>query len=232
MSYLTIVRRAAALTNLPRPDTVVGSTDEQVIQLGALANEEGLNLAQRHDWQALVRQHTFLTEADPDQTTAVPDDLDRFIYNSTYNRSTDRGVFGPITPQQWQMFQAYPQLSTVYLAFRMRDGAYLLTPDPPEGQTIAYEYVSKNWAISPSGTPQSEFLADADTTYLDESLIVYGIRWRFKAAKGLDYSEDLRTYERQVQQQAGRDGGLTALTIGYAGGAWLANIPDGNWPSA
>lgn len=232
MSYLTIVRRAAALTNIPRPDTVAASTDEQVIQLGALANEEGLELARRHDWQALTRQQTFVTVAAAEQPDAAPSDLDRFIYNSFYNRSTDRAVFGPITPQQWQMFQAYPQLSTVYLAYRQRGSAFLITPDPPADETIAFEYVSNEWAIAADGEPQSEFIADADTTYLDENLIVYGVRWRFKQAKGLDYAEDLRTYERQVQQVIARDGGSTALTMGYAGGAWLANIPDGNWPSA
>lgn len=232
MTYLSIVRKAAALTNIPRPDTIVGSTDEQVIQLGALANEEGLELARKHDWQVLTRQKTFTTVAAAEQPGSVPTDLDRFVYNSFYNRSTDRAVFGPITPQQWQMFQAYPQISTVYLAYRMRDGAFLITPNPEADQTIAYEYVVNTWAESAAGDPQTEFLADADTTALDENLIVYGVRWRFKQAKGLDYAEDLRAYERQVQQAIGRDGGSTALTMGYAGGAWLANIPDGNWPSA
>jgi hypothetical protein len=201
--------------------------------LYALANEEGEALARSFDWQALRRQELFTTVAQADQTAAIPNDVQRFVRNSFYNRTTVRPMLGPITPQEWQAVQALPAIYSMYLAYIERDGKFLITPTPPADQTIAYEYISTNWAKSSTGTPQDQFLADDDTTYLDEYLIRLGLRWRYLQAKGLDYAEAMRTYELELQKQEGRDGGATIVSA-YTTDAWPMppNIPPGNWPSA
>lgn len=230
MSYLTIVQRAAQLLSLPTPTTVVGSTDPNVIQLGALANEVGEELSRDHDWQVLTKQQTFLTVAAEIQPAAVPTDWDRFLPNTFVNRTTIRSL-QLITPQMWQAIMALPALGTPYIMWRERDGNFLTTPTPPADQTIAYEYVSKNWVLSPASVAKAYFSEDADTTYLDERLIRLGSIWRFKQTKGLDYGEDLKTYETEKQKIMGKDGGATALDIG--GGSLFAlgaNIQSGNFP--
>lgn len=230
MSYLTIVQRAAQLLSLPTPATVVGSTDPNVVQLGALANEVGEELARDHDWQALTQQHLFTTSGTEDQPDAVPDDWDRFLPDTFFNRTTIRQL-QLITPQVWQAIQALPALGTPYIMWRERDGVFLTTPTPPVGQEIAYEYVSKNWALSPSSVPQSYFQADADTAYLDDRLIRLGTIWRFKQTKGLDYGEDLKTYEVERQKIQGKDGGAAALNIAGSLQFTLgANVQSGNFP--
>lgn len=234
MTYLTIARRTADLLSITRPQSVVNSTDQQVRQLGAIINEEGQDLSSSFDWQCMRRQKTFTTTADPEQLGAVPDDWDRFIANSFFNRTTLRQMFGPITPQRWQAIQVYPQFVGVYLAFIQRDNKFLITPTPPADQTIAYEYVTKNWALAADGvTEKSEFTADTDTTILPsgERLIELGTRWRWLKAKGMPYAEDLKTYEMQKEQVQARDGGNTQINTGgdpYYN--WRANIPEGNFP--
>lgn len=233
MTLLTLTQRTCDLLSIPRPATVVNSTDQQVRQLFALINEEGADLASSFDWQCMRRQSTFTTVADPEQTGAVPDDWDRFIANSFFNRTTLRQLFGPITPQRWQAIQVYPQFVGIYLAFIQRDNKFLITPTPPANETIAYEYVTKNWAISDADVEKSEFTADTDTTIIPsgERLIELGARWRWKAAKGLPYAEDLKTYEMQKEQTQARDGGSTQINTGgdpYYN--WRANIPEGNFP--
>jgi hypothetical protein len=52
--------------------------------------------------------------------------------------------------------------------------------------------------------PQPSFLADTDTTYLDESLIADAVVWMFLRAKGLSYAEEMTTYERNLEQQPWR----------------------------
>lgn len=230
MSYLTIVQRAAALLSLPQPATVVGSTDPNVIQLGGLANEVGEELSRDHNWQALTQEHLFTTSGTEDQPNAVPADLDRFLADTFFNRTTIRQM-QLITPQQWQAIKTLPALGTPFIMFRERDGVFLTTPTPPAGQEIAFEYVSVNWALSPSNVPQPLFLADADTTYLEERLIRLGAVWRFKQTKGFDYGEDLKTYEIERQKAMGKDGVNAALNMG---GSLLwgfgANIQTGNFP--
>lgn len=235
MSLLTLTQTTARLLGIPVPTEVVNSTDTQVQQLLALANEEGQELARDHDWQILTKQKTFLTVADPEQTGAVPTDWARFIPNSFYNRTTLRPVFGPITPQQWQAIQAYPQMNLVYLAFRQRDGAFLMTPTPPADDEIAYEYVGKDWVETMSGATISEFTADSDEPLLEQRLFELGVRWRFLKSKGLDYAEDFRTYEYAKQRAMADDGGATRLNVtgrSYFNPFGYPQLPLGNWPSS
>ena len=230
MSLLSIIGAVSGQLSLPQPSAVASSTDRQVIQLWALANEEGASLARRHPWQALVEEQSFTTVASPAQGAALPADLDRFIPNSFFNRSTLRAMTGPITPRQWQWIQAQPAYSTACLMFRERTGQFLIAPTPPAGETIAYEYLSRNWARSSGGAAQAAFLADADTAVLDEGLITLGLRWRFLRAKGLDYAEEMASYERELEQAMARDGGSTALNIApSAVGRSRVNLPDGDF---
>lgn len=232
MSLLTLIQRSADLLSIPRPAAVISSADQQVRQLYALAYEEARDLASAHNWQALTRQQTFTTTAAAAQTAAIPSDLDRFIPGSFFNRDTRRPVLGPITPQLWQGIQANPQLNRVFLAFREREGSFLITPTPPAGQTIAYEYVSTNWARNAALTTSSaEWTADTDATYLDEWLITLGIRWRWKKSKGMPYGEDYDTYEKQRDQSRARDGSAPSISLTgreYQLGI-LPNLPEGDW---
>lgn len=231
MSLLTLIQRSCALLSIPVPTFAVGSTDQQVRQLIAIANEEGDNLAGSYDWQILREQATFTTVATANQPAAVPVDWDRFIANSFFNRTTQRYVWGPLTPQQWQSIQAQPQLNRVYLGFIQRHGEFLITPTPPAGQTIAYEYITRNWCKSAANVPQSEYLADTDEAYLDERLMALGVRWRFLKSKGLEYSEDFRTYESEKTQKQARDGGNSAIsTTGTDYFLYGDNIPAGSFP--
>lgn len=230
-NLLSMVQRACRLLSIPVPDEVVGSTDTQVQQLYALANEEGDELAGAYDWQIMRRQHLFNTVASAVQSGAVPADFDHFIANSFFNRTTMRNVYGPITPQEWQAIQAQPQLNRVFLAFVERDGQFLVTPTPPANQEIAYEYITKYWAKSDAGVPQAEFLADTDETYLDDKLFPLGLRWRFLKSKGLDYAQDFATYHSERSQRMARDGGNGVIdTAGGSYYGWATNIAEGNFP--
>lgn len=209
------------------------STDLLIKQLFGLANEEGKSLAKRGDWEALLTQWTFVTVAAEVQTnTPIPTDMRKLIPNSFFNRTTVRQMVGPVTPQQWQLFQARPAAAYIYLAFRERLGDFLITPIPPAGETIAYEYITKNWAMSSAGQGKPAFTSDDDTSFLDEELITLGIKWRFKQAKGLDYGEDMRTYELAVASALGEDGGSTFLNIGGPMPILppdRANLPEGGF---
>jgi hypothetical protein len=230
---LSICQDAADLIGIPRPVEVVNSTDQQVRQLLALAKEEGHELATSHPWEILNRQHTFTTVAAEEQPDAVPDDWDRFLPNSFFNRTTRLEVIGPITPQVWQAIMAQPQLNRVYLAFRERDNKFLITPNPTAGQTIAYEYISKNWVEAADGELKPTFTADTDTPLLESRLFVLGLRWRFRKTKGLDYAEDYKTYQKEVQKVQGKDGGSTKLDITGRNlyNQWgYPNLPLGNFP--
>src|SRR5687768_2096166 len=69
MSLLSIVAGACGQLNLVTPPAVVGSTDQQTLQLLALARQGGKELARRFDWQVLTKEATFSTAAAEQQAT-------------------------------------------------------------------------------------------------------------------------------------------------------------------
>lgn len=209
----------------------MASTDQQVRQLYAIVKEEVRSLAARHDWQILRKEWLFLSNALPDQLLAIPPDFDHFVSNTFFNRSTMREVIGPITPQQWQAIRAQPQLNRVFLAFIQRGGEFLVSPTPPSGETVAYEYITNLRCYSALDVPKVNYEADSDTCFMDEELVKLGLRWRFLKSKGLEYAEDFRTYETECNQSAARDGGSGELnTTGDGQYVLSPNLPSGNFP--
>lgn len=206
MSLLTVVQNAARQLSVPVPTTVISNTAETAVHLLRLAQEEGKALAARHPWQALISEHTFTTSAAETQSGGLPADFNGWVIPETmYNRTKRRYVFGPVAPEEWQSLKA-SLVSRVNPAYRIRGDALLFTPAPPASETVAFEYISKNWCKSSGGTRQDAWAADTDTGVLNEDLMTLGLVWRFKQAKGMEFQTDGALYERRVDQASMRDG--------------------------
>ena len=212
MSLLTIVSSACDRLNLPTPTTVMTNQTETIRALRGFAQEEGKDLSRRAAWQKLTKEHTFTTLAASDQGAAsIPDDFDWYKADTMFNRTRRRAVVGPLDDELWQQIQA--SLTTlVDPGFRFRGGTILITPTPPAGQTVAYEYTSNQWCESEAGTDQSEWMADTDVPILEPELFILGLVWRFRKAKALSYDEDFSTYERAVLDRMMKDGAKPRLS--------------------
>lgn len=236
MTALSIAQAVAGRIGINIPTVLFTSTDGNVQQLRELLIESAEALSKRGDpgWQSLQAEWAFVTVNQFEQTnTPLPPDLRAIIPDSAFNRTTNRKVAGPLTPQQYQQGQIWPQLAAPYLTYRERGGLMLMEPAPPAGQTIAYEYISSYWAKSSANVAKATFTSDDDGTYLDEELLKLDVRWRWKAAKGLDYGEDMETAEREIMKALGRDGGAGALDLNGTPlnlPPWRYNVPEGNWP--
>lgn len=230
MTLLTIVQGACDRIGLARPAAVLSSSEQQVRELLALANEEGLELSRRADWQALCKEQTFTSVATETQTSMLPSDFDRFVPDTFWNRSKRRPFKGPVTPQEWQEIKAWTTAPLPEI-FVYRGNNILVQPVPSAGDTFAYEYVSKNWCESSGGTDQDAWAADTDVGLLPERLIILGIVWRWKSMKGLPAADDATTYDVQVRQALLRD--RPYRTISMAMGSRQRRpgiaVPDGDW---
>lgn len=231
MSLLTIAQAAADRIGIPQPTSLVGSSDQNARMMLSLANQEGKALSRRFPWQRCTMEQTFATVA---STVAydLPDDFDRIVEGSIWNRTQTRPVIGPVTAQRWQMMQAQA-ITATWQAVYIRSNQMLFTPTPTAADTIGYEYVSKYWCGAAASTePEQEaWAADTDVAYLDEECLTLGLIWRFLRAKGLDYGEAFRSYELEVNSRMANDGGQRILDLssepGY--GVFAPFIEDGNW---
>lgn len=231
MSLLSLVRDACDIVGVPRPNSVTAAADQTARTMLTLAQREGRELARRWSWQVLRKEKTFQSVAQTVQTGAVASDFDRMLADSFWNRDEQEPVLGPLTPGEWQAMVASVALP-IEAAFQFRAGQIELYPTPTAGETYGYEYISNQWCQSTGGTGQTAWAADTDTGILDEELMTLGLVWRFKQSRGLDYAEDMRTYETQVLQAMSRDGTRRVVSLGREmdfDAPRYALVPEGNW---
>lgn len=234
MTLLSIVQDAAVDLNLNRPTVAVASTDTLVLQLVSLAKRDGLDLIRRYDWQALTEEVSFTTVATEEQTTlsAVASDFFRMVDESMNNRTRHWRVFGPLSPQAWQRRLALGVQVGVVNAFRIRGDSILFYPTPTAGDSVYFEYISRNWVADTNGTPKSAFTADTDVARIDEDILTLGVKWRFLKSKGMDYSEEFRSYESALESVFGSDGARGPVDMtgdGTIEQAMGQLVPDGSW---
>jgi hypothetical protein len=225
MSLLTLVQEVAGSLNLPQPASVVGNTDPDAILFLNLAKREGRELFRRHDWQKLIVEHTQTTLATVAQT-ALPAAFDHLTPDvEIWNRSTDTRYLGPVSSSEWMRLNSGTS-GGVSGWWRLIGGALNIYPAPTAGQTIAFEYISKNWCQSSALVGQSTWAADADTGIISEELMALGVTWRWLRAKGMDYAEEMATYEREIEKAAARDRGFRIMAIGRSSDD---SLPSPTW---
>ena len=201
-----------------------------VIQIQGLVEEEGNDLAARAPWQTLINEASLTTTATSNQgdmATLCPNGYRYILNNTIWSRTRRLPVAGPLDPVEWQQLQAM-FVNGPYYRYRIRGNDLLVNPTPPAGESWYWEYVSYNWITDAGGTQYRQyFSADTDVSLIPETLLIAGLRWRWKKEKGLDYAEDFRTYETQVQDAIGRDGGKRTLAMDQTAPA----IQPGIWVS-
>lgn len=213
LTCLQIIQTVCKRIGITAPNTALGSTDSQIIQLVSLCEEEGQELATRYPWEALQSEATFTTVAAQIQATlaSVTTGFDYIVNDTIWNRTLRRPVYGPNSEQDWAQKKAI-QLNGPFNSFRIIGDSINFYPNPVAGQTCAFDYITRNWLTTATGTGET-WAADTDTPRISDQLIVLGLIWRWKQAKGLDYSEDFNKYERRVMDAMGRDAGKPKLNM-------------------
>lgn len=234
MSMLTIVQAFCERTKIPVPTTVMGTSDEQILQVRALLEEEGDALSRRGDWEALTVEvsHTTLAAEDQGTVVSIATNGFRYIKDDTMWDRTDKLPIPLMHSTKWQRFKAAVSTAPRY-HYRIRGGKLLMHPAPTAGHSVYFEYISKNWILSANGvTYKTAFTLDTDTVLLPEELFRMGLRWRWKKEHGMEYAEDFRDYEMQVADALGRDGGKQAIHLdgGFPVSRPGIVVPEYNWP--
>jgi hypothetical protein len=232
LTLLQTIQKVCKRIGILAPNAAFTSTDLQIQQLVELCEEEGQEQAARYQWQALQTEAIFTTVAAQLQGTlsTIAPGCEYIVNDTIWNRTLRRPVYGPRSEQEWQQIKAI-QINGPFNSYRIIADAINFYPDPVAGQTCAFEYMSKNWVNSAGGGTSSVWTSDTDTAKLNDRLMLLGTRWRWKAAKGLDYSEDFASYEAIITDAMGRDASKPRLSMSgtiYEIQPVIA-IPRGSW---
>lgn len=214
---------------------IYASTDPAIVQLRRLLRGLGRDLLRQYPWTHLQRTHTFTTVAGQD-IYLLPDDFQRFIDSTAWNRSQQMPLGGPYYAQGWQLLKAKSSSGTVWLNYRIVGNRFALHPTPASGETLAYEYISDLWvgdadppAPPTRSTPLEVF---TDVLHMDSRLLVTGLVLRFRAAKGFDTSQAQRLYNDALAAAQGGDGAASVLSLdGCAAKPYDVPISTANVPA-
>lgn len=170
MSLLSMIQNAASEQGLPRPSSVIGSTEVTTRQLLAIAHRAVREARTRAWWPKLTKEHT-ITVVDGQAAYAMPADYDRQIHRTAWNRDRKWEIIGPLTPQEWQYRKSGIVQTSPRQRFRMigwADNQFTIQPTPSSsdaGQIIAFEYQSVSGMRPVTWTEGATFLAGAYCSY-------------------------------------------------------------------
>lgn len=189
------------------------SRDKQsVAEILDLMGDVAIDIARSHDWQALTTIGT-ITGDGSTKAFPLPEDYGRMLLAS-----------GLIDPATW--FWGYVNIPTVmdwlmeesYGFSRITPGAWIIlgnqfnfVPAPSSGSEARFPYITRNIFLSGSGEPRETITGDGTTFRIDERLLTLGTIWRWKEQKGLEYAEDMQTFERALSQVQARDAGARVI---------------------
>lgn len=158
-------------------------------------------------------------------TYALPADMKAYINRTWWDRTNRWELLGPDSPQmdQWHrsgIVTTGPRRHWRQLGNSLNN-QYRLWPAPVEITNpiqLVFEYQSTNWvnmagSVVSTGT-NSLFTADTDTPFLDDRVLIQGLKWRFKKIKGYGgWEDDRNDYIDVVDRLIGRDGGSKTLSL-------------------
>lgn len=232
MNLLEIVQQFCVRTGLGRPSLGVTSQDDQILQIIGLADEVLSDCLVGYNWQVLTEAAVFDSVAGQSQgkLADLAPGFQRMLSETIYDRTRRLPIWGPRDASSWQAMEALP-FAGPYYQFRIRGDELLIFPDMDEGSELAFEYTSDRAIQALDGARKRSFTADTDVCLLPASLILLGLRWKWKEEKGLPYAENRLQWNSAlaVARAADKAPGRLSLNGGQKAPQPGIFVPAGNW---
>ena len=164
----------------------------------------------------------------------LPFDFETITNRTQWDKSKHWESLGGETAQQWQWLKSGYISTGPRIRWRILDNQFQIWPVMNTNEYLGWEYRSKGWARSATGTVQNSFLADTDTTVLDDRVMVLSTKLKYFQIKSFDTTALTQDYQRYLTIAKSNDKGAANLSfapypskvlIGYA------NIPDTGYGS-
>lgn len=208
MSLLSIIQDHCKLHSLNVPSAIIGSLDTSVIQFQAIVQEVLSELVTESDFNVTTQEAVFVTIASEDQgaiQTLAPNGYQFMIFETFYDRTQRRPLFGPMSETEWQELKALPTAGICY-KYRIRQDHILLDPAPAAPfSTMAFEYMSSWYVKSSAGVLKAAVTSDDDVFIFPENIIRKGLLFRWKQIKGLPYQADETQYYNLLNNYIAKD---------------------------
>lgn len=216
MTLLSVCEAVAPQIGINVPTTVVGSTDDDMIDLRAVVRRAAKRIAKGHTWRALTAQASIAGDGTTKAfaITAVAADYDRMPADGQmWTTRLDVPLRHISSLDDWLEIDIR-EFDYLTGAWTLYGGNFQFTPAPESTETIRFWYQSKNIWTGADTVNKEEFSADADIYRLDEHLLELGTIFEWKHSKGLSYAEDLASFEERFSELATSDRGARIIRTG------------------
>jgi len=237
-----VAEGSAVITNIPSTagldDTyaVSGEGQPQAQRIAEVLSATSVRCEMESTSTAVGTEITFAKD-----TYDIPEDFDRFIGQTWWDRTNRWRLIGPDSPQMDQLLRSGIFVTGPRRRFRQvrrRPSAYRIWPPPfaggaPAPGALVWEYISKNWVEKIDGSFADKMTADSDVCLLDDQIAIMGVKWRMWQIKGFEYAALQQEYIDAVTAKFASDGGIPDLYLNRRSGPYLisnANVVDGNYP--
>lgn len=216
------------------PGTFYGNQNLTARTCVQLVTRAGRALERGYRWPELITTYTFTTVSGT-ASYALPSGFRAFANMSQWDRTNQRQLVGPASGAEWQWLKgSIGAGATIDRWFRIEGTSLVIHPTPTvTGDTIAFDYYSKNWIYTASATTPANVEAwthDNDTSRLDEDLLVLSLKWRFLQSKGMPFEPEYREYEQMLEEARADSGGKRRINLGPSRLRW-DGLPDTGYGS-
>lgn len=166
---------------------------------------------------------------------ALPTDYEHMIVQTQWDRGFRWQLLGPLDAQEWQVLKSGISPTGPRRRFRIMNNLLYIDPIPYDTNQLVLEYYSNNWCQNNAGQTQALWQNDTDTYILDDDTFILGLIWRFRMAKGLDYSEERQMWLDSINRFKARQASVRNLPVNaqQTGVRLLSNaqVPDTGYGS-
>ena len=164
----------------------------------------------------------------------LPPDYEVITDRTQWDKTKHWEMLGPEDAQQWQWLKSGYISTGPRVRWRILGQYFQIWPIMNTQEYLGFEYRSRAWAESSTGTPKNSFTVDTDVTVLDDRVMVLLTKLKFLQVKNFDTTSVMQDYQRYLNVAKANDKGAPNLSfapypskvlIGYA------NIPDTGYGS-
>jgi hypothetical protein len=232
-----ILNRVAAEVGIAPIEAPLASQDPFFIQLRYLLNTAGEELMQAYPWELLTRSHAISTLEGDSGEYDMPDDFGYILNQTEWDNTNNVPMGGPLSPQEWTYLKGRDLASnTLYASFRIAQGKFNVFPSPPTvGLDLSFEYLSKNWVLDGTSTPEAPIYKDSitlesDKPLFDKTLITRAVKVKYLESGGFDTTKAQGDYNQIFSFLTGNDKGAPMLNAGRNSRGYpylsIYNMPD------
>ena len=159
----------------------------------------------------------------------LPSDYESTVPRTHWDKSKHWEMLGPESPQQWEWLLSGFISTGPRIRWRLLGKYFQIWPGVSTNELLGYEYRSKGWAESDTGTVKNSFTADTDTCIYPDRLMVLATKLKYFEAKGFDTTAMYRNYIEEFEIVRAQDMSAANLSFAPRPGTVLIgydNIPD------